>query len=352
MKPTSLLILLAAASSSQAGSSKDDITMPQAASPWRFGIGYAPLIGLKTGFSGLGTFNRNFPEQPLGGGQDYNYDNGFVRVDSSGNNGAATWNWGYQDASQYDPAGGGSMSYTLTHSLANADASENGENSSGFECYAYFDMGAAAVPLLKDPGATWGFRGGFHYAPVNVENSSVLSSGTFVLTDRFNLGGVLPPGAPYSGSFGGPGPLLGDSPVRSTAGGAAALVAGTRDLDVHLATLSFGSYLEVPVCRNFTVLLEGGVNAAIASGSYDFKSTTTIAGLGTRDSSGSDSDTSILPGGYLGLSGIYQINPQWAVQVSGRYQYLDDFTLGDNGSEAELSFGSTFILSIGALYSF
>ncbi len=185
-----------------------------------------------------------------------------------------------------------------------------------------------------------------------MDNSSVLSSGTFVLTDRFNLGGVLPPEAPYTGSFVGPGPLMGDSPVRSTAAGAAALVAGTRDLDVHLTTLSFGSYLELPICQKFSVLLEGGVNAAIASGSYDFQSATTIAGLGSRDSSGSDSDTNILPGAYLGLSGIYQINPKWAIQASGRYQYLDDFTLGDNGSEAELSFGSTFILSLGALYSF
>jgi hypothetical protein len=244
------------------------------------------------------------------------------------------------------------MSYTLTNSVSDASAKEDGDTASGFEAYTYFDMGAATFPQLKDLGATWGFRGGLHYAHVDVNNNATLNSGTFVLTDRFKLGGVTPPAAPYTGSFNGPGPLINDSPTRSTAAGAAALVAGSRELDVHLTTLSFGSYLEMPLCPKFSVLFEGGLNAAIASGDYDFQSTTAIAGLGSKKSSGSDSDTRILPGAYLGLSGVYQLTPSWAIQASGRYQYLDDFTLQDNGSEAELSFGSAFILSLGASYSF
>jgi hypothetical protein len=352
MKPHFLFALVATASISQAGTPANVISMPEPASPWSFGAGYAPLIGLKTEFSGLGTFNRTFPEQPLGGGQNYNYDNGFVRIDSSGNVGGTTWNWGYDDASQFDPAGGGSIAYSLSNSVADARATESGENASGLEAFTYFDMGTATIPYLKDMGATWGFRGGIHYARVDIGNSAALSSSTFVLTDRFNLGGVAPPPAPYSGSFVGPGPLISDSPVRSITPGAAAVVAGARELDVHLTTMSFGSYLEIPVCPHFSVLFEGGVNAAIASGEYDFTSATTIAGVGTVNSAGSDSSTDILPGIYLGLSGIYQINDNWALQASGRFQYLDDFTLGDNGSHAELSFGSTFLLSVGAIYTF
>ncbi len=347
-----IFLIFAAASSLQAGTPKDAITMPEAASPWRFGLGYAPLLGLKTEFSGLGNFQNSSNPQPLGGGQNYNYDNGFVRLDSSANKGADTWNWSYQDVSQYNPANGGSIDYSITNSLANARATEDGENASGIESYTYFDMGAVNFGPLQARNATWGFRGGLHYANVNIDNNSTLNSDTLVLTDRFQLGGVTPPAAPYTGSFDGPGPLIGDAPTRSISAGAAALVAGTRELDVHLTTLSFGSYLEIPLLQKFSMTLEGGLNAAIASGDYEFQSTTTIGGLGTKTSSGSDSDTSILPGAYLGLSGIYQLNPNWAIQASGRFQYLEDFTLSDNGSEAELSFGSTFILSLGAMYSF
>jgi len=349
-----LTVLSAAACPAMAGqpADADVITHDPAPSRWRFGAGYAPLLGLKADFDGLGAFKGAFNEQPAGGGVDYDYDNGFVHVDSSGNLGGQTWNWSYADDSQFNPADGGSISYSLTHSLADAGAENDSEAESGVECYGYYDMGAVAIPGLRERGATWGFRGGLHYARVNIDNQAALFSGTSTLTDTFHLGGVIPPLAPFSGSFNGPGPLMGDSPDRVVSPGAQALVEGTREIDVHLTTLSLGGYLEIPVVRGFDLTLEGGLNAAIASGSYDFKSATTIAGLGTRNSSGSDSDTTILPGAYVGVSGIYQLTDAWALQASGRYQYMDNFDLESNGSGANLSFDSAFIVSFGALYSF
>ena len=37
---------------------------------------------------------------PASGGADHTYNDGYVLVDSSGNAGGLTWNWGYQNASQ------------------------------------------------------------------------------------------------------------------------------------------------------------------------------------------------------------------------------------------------------------
>lgn len=349
-----LSFLSAAAGHATAGqkAEADAISFATPPSRWRLGAGYAPLLGLKTEFSGLGEFKGAFNPKPAGGAQDYDYDDGFVHLDSSGNNGDQTWNWGYDNDSQFDPADGGSISYNLTNSNANASATEDHGDESGVECFGYLDMGNVAIPLLKESGATWGFRGGLHYARINVGNQDTLSSGTTTLTDRFNLNGTIPPLAPFSGSFNGPGPLIGDSPDRSITSASQALVAGTRELDVHLTTLSLGTYLEIPLCRRFHVTLEGGLNAAIASGSYDYESSTTITGLGTRQSSGTDSETTVLPGLYLGMSGIYQLNDAWAIQAAGRYQYMDNLDLESNGSGANLSFDSAFILSLGALYSF
>ena len=123
-------------------------------------------------------------------------------------------------------------------------------------------------------------------------------------------------------------------------------------MNVHLTTLNLGTYLEVPVTRNFDLLLEAGLSAALAAGSYDFQAATSITGLGTQSTTGHDSDTRILPGAYLGLDGIYQVNRAWAIQAAARYQYLNDFKLGANGSSAALSFNSAFVLSLGLLYSF
>ncbi|MEO5714167.1 MAG: hypothetical protein ABIT37_11825 [Luteolibacter sp.] len=328
------------------------ITQNPAPSRLRFGAAYAPIVGMKTEFGGLGRFNSAFTPQPLGGGRDYDYDDGFVHVDSSGNLGGETWNWGYDNAPQIDPSGSGSLALSITNSSANAGASDDNQAESGIEFFAYYEMGPLNIPALKSLNATWGFRGGFHYAHVDTGNTSTLTSGTVTVTDRYNLNGTIPPLAPYSGSFGGPGPLIGDSPARTTGAGATAFVDGSRDLNVHLTTLNFGSYLEVPVSGKFSVTLEGGLSAAFASGSYDYESSTSIAGLGTRTSSGSDSELSLLPGVYLGMSGIYQINDSWSLQAAGRYQYLDSLELESNGSNATLSFDSAFVLSLGAMYSF
>ena len=350
-----LSILSATAATGLAGepiSTKDAITQNPAASRLRFGAAYAPLVGLKTEFGGLGRFNSAFTPGPLGGGQNYNYDDGFVRVDSSGNIGDQTSYWSYDNDSQFDPADGGSINLSITNSSGNAGASDDNQAESGIEFFAYYDMGAVTFPALKERNATWGFRGGLHYAHVDTGNSSTLSSKAVTVTDRFDLNGVIPPLAPFTGSFNGPGPLISDSPDRTTGAGSTAFVDGSRDLDVHLTTLNFGSYLEVPISGKFHMTLEGGVSMGFAAGSYDYQSSTSIDGLGTKSGSGGDSDLSLLPGLYVGMSGIYQLNGSWAIQAAGRYQYLDSLELESNGSSATLSFDSAFVLSLGALYSF
>src|SRR6478752_3870086 len=121
-----LSVLSAAASPARAG---EPIVAPisKDASPsrWRFGASYAPLVGLKADFNGLGRFNSSSAPQPLGGGVDYEYDDGFVRVDSAGNLGGETWNWGYENDAQYHPANGGSINFSKTTSDGNGRADED-----------------------------------------------------------------------------------------------------------------------------------------------------------------------------------------------------------------------------------
>ena len=57
-----LSVLTAAACPARAGEpdAAAPISMAYAPSRWRFGAGYAPLIGLKTEFTGLGKFMQGF----------------------------------------------------------------------------------------------------------------------------------------------------------------------------------------------------------------------------------------------------------------------------------------------------
>lgn len=362
--PLLTLCVLNAAAPAEAGDLRESVvrtddaksaptlTTPEAASRWRMGAGYAPILGLEAKFGGLGRFRSPFAPQPLGGGIDYEYDDGFVRVDSSGNAGGLTWNWGYENDSQYNPAGDGSIDFHLTNSLANGRADERGAADTGFEVFGYYDMGGLAFAPLKALDARWGFRGGLQYARVNLSNGDAISTTLITTTDSFGLDGSIPPSAPYEGSFFGPGVLLGDSPSRSVTIGGQGLVSGSRELDAHLFIPQFGGYLEVPVADKFSVTAEAGVNLGIASGDYEFHSATTVAGLGTQQSHGRDSATRFLPGVYAGVSGIYQIDEHWSLQGAGRYQYLKPFELGAGGTDATLSFDSAFVLSLNVLYSF
>jgi hypothetical protein len=350
--PLPLLVLTA--TSAYAGEPRlADITAtPAANSPWRVGAGYAQFLGLKTKFSGLGTFNNPNTLQPLGSGINRNYDNGYVRLDSSGNLGGQTWNWSYNNSSQYNSAGSGSINQSITNSLANAGTDEDGSSKPGAEIFAYYDMGAAGFNGRGKQPATWGFRAGLQYSRVNEDNQDLLSSGLTTTTDSFSLGGTPAPAAPFVGNPSGPGPLLSDNPTRSTANGGSGLVSGNRELDVDLTLLNLGSYLEIPVTEKFDVLVEAGVSLGLADGSYSFRSSTTITNVGTQTSSGSDSSTDFLPGIYLGLGSTYKINDDWSILGSARYQYLQSYDLSASGSQASLSFNSAFVISLSAAYSF
>lgn len=361
-RPFPLPLLVLTAATAFAGEPRlAEITTPAATSPWRVGAGYAQFLGLKTKFSGLGTFNNPNTLQPLGSGINRTYDNGYVRVDSSGNLGGQTWNWSYNNSSynntpQYNPAGSGSINQSITNSLANANTDEDGGSKPGAEIFAYYDMGAAGFNGRAKQPATWGFRAGFQYSRVNEDNQDQLSTGLTSTTDRFSLGGTPAPAAtptlPFVGNPSGPGPLLSDNPTRSTANDGSGLVSGNRELDVDLSLLNLGSYLEIPVTDQFAVLVEAGVSLGLADGSYSFQSATTINNVGTQTSSGSDSSTDFLPGIYLGLGSTYKINDDWSILGSARYQYLQSYDLSASGSQASLSFNSAFVISLSVIYSF
>lgn len=334
------------------GLAKGGLFEEPARSRWSLGGGFAPLVGVDARFSGLGNFSNPLAALPLGGGQNYVYDNGFVGVDSSGNAGGLTWNWGYDNNAQYSVAGD-SLDYSISNSLANASVEENGGLNGGFEVFGLYEMGEIPSLQLRGRPSRWGLKATFHYANISIDNGSTLTSDVTRVNDSFALNGVLPPLAPYSGSFGGPGPLLGDAPSRSVSTIAdGAIVTGSRDLDVDLFSLSVGPYLEFPITDRFSVSTELGLSLAIASGDYDFRTSTTIAGAGTQTSSGSGSETSFLGGVSLGANAIYQFTEKWSAYGGVKYQYFGDFEIDAGDSTAELDFGSAFQFGLGAIYRF
>jgi hypothetical protein len=259
------------------------------AGEWSFGAGYAPIIGLRTEFRGFGNFQNPFPVPAPAGGSNYFYSNGSVQVDSSGNAGGLTTFWAYNNAAQYDPAafgGNGGINFSAFSSGLSGAGSVVDNNvaaAAGFELHGYLDLGAVSFlpSLVEGRSVSWGLRTGVQYARVNNTNNAGQVGSVGTITDSFNLNGVIPPAAPYAGSFLGPGPLLGDTPTR-TNGTVAAAISGYRNLDVQLFVSTFGSYLAVPVAKKLDVMLEGGAVLALANGSYKYESTVAVPGAATQ----------------------------------------------------------------------
>lgn len=319
---------------------------------WRFGTSFAGFVGVKTSFTGLGTFQSAFAPAALGGGTNYNYDDGFVRLDATGNAGGLTWNWGYNNASQFNPAGTGSISSSISNSAANG-AIEDSSGGAGFEFMAYYEMGEVPWSAEGKKRPVWGMRSAFQYARLGGNSRQDANGDVIRTTDSFDLGGIIPPAGPYAGTFAGPGPVIADAPTRTTqviAGGAN--VAGYRQFDTDLFSLNFGPYMEFQVQEKLSFGVEAGLALAIASGTYRHESTTTIAGVGTQTTSGNGSRTAFLPGGYLGVNATVEVNEKWSIYGAARYQYMKDFEVSAGGSQAQLSFGSAFVLSAGAIFRF
>ena len=333
-----------------AESLKNDIEF-KVSSPWRLGAGYAPILGMKTDFVGIGAV----PSVSNAPGQNRQYLDGYVRVDSSGNAGGDTTFWNYGSTSQ--EVGGNiafqSLASSASGSQGGSISDSNVAAAASFEIYGFYDMGTATILGLKDKNATWGLRTGIQYAHVDLNNNGSSSGRASTFTDSFGLGGNPAPGPGFNSSFAGPNQLISDVALNRTFGGSTNVqVSGNRSLSVHLAISQWGSYLEIPLCKKVDLALEGGFLLAIASGNYDYQNRVSIGNSAGQTVRGSNSRTRFLPGFYAGLGLSYELTPRLNLLTNIRYQYLNNYQVTANGSMAKLDFSGAYVLGISALLKF
>ncbi len=238
-------------------------------SDWNhFGINFRLGLNIKAKFSNVGTFTGQ-SAPPLSGGVDHNYSDGFVRLDSSGDRGGVTWNWGYQNASQI--SGNGTL---LMHSASSdgATSAANDDPRLGLDVNYARDLGCIG-------SGRWGLKVALGFTDVKIRDTQPLSGAVNLITDAYSLGGITPPQAPYAGSFYGPGPVISDTPTRSMAtipGGA--VISGSRQLDSWLYDFRFGPYLEVPLVQKLSLEMGVGLAVGVADSTFSFADTATTSG--------------------------------------------------------------------------
>ena len=299
----------------------------------RFGLSYRAGFNVSAKFKSPGS---GVNPGPASSGVNHNYDNGYNRVDSSGNTGQGacencTWNWGYRNASQVSQDGL-FISYSATSTEGEADADEDVNH--GAEFTYQRELGRIGK-------AYWGVEGAFTYMTLGLEGSL----DTTRTTDRYSLTvegtTITPPLPPYSGSFQGPGPVISDIPIRAIS----QLASSSRDFDVDIYGFKLGPYIEWPFAEKWSLLFSGGL--AVASVNSDFKLTD---GLTRASDSDSDSDWNV--GAYVSANIIYNITRSVDVFAGAQYQYLGEYSHKFGVHEAELELGETVFGVVGVGFSF
>ncbi len=335
------------------------VTQPRAlaqnnvqASPNQFGVNFRLGFNIDAEFKNVGGFrSRSSIGSAAGGGgatvsatsssMDRFYDDGFVRVDSSGNNGGKTWFWGYDNPSQVQ---GDNLLMHSASSPANGRVEEDSDPQLGFE-FTY------SRRLGNCWGGTWGLASAFGFTDLSIDDNTSLSSRATLVTDAYALGGITPPLAPYAGSFSGPGPLISDAPGRSTLLGTATTT-GHRELDAQIYSLRLGPYWQIPITRRFSALVSGGLALADVDSDFSFSERVKVATVGSSRRSGSNSNNDILVGLFVEAGLDYAFSEQWSAFTGLQYQYLDDFSQSAGGKEVNLDLSKSIYYVLGVRWRF
>jgi hypothetical protein len=266
------------------------------------------------------------------------YNDGYVLGDSRGNAGGLTWNWGYHNSSQ---VAGDNMQFHAIQSSSPSSATDNPQ-------YGAELVYQRVISHLPSSFGCWGLETGFGFTDLDLRNNR---NGTVpVTTDTFPLNGVLPPGAPYNGTFSGPGALLGDTPTRDTTG--SATLTSNQKLSGQLFGIRLGPFVELNLTHQLSLDASVGLTLAPAFVDYDFSETVALAGGGTFATSGHSSKTKLLYGPYAGGMLRYNFNKNWGVYVGAQFQNLTDMEQSVNGHTARLDPGATVYGTAGASWSF
>ncbi len=314
----------------------------------------APGFWVRTGAVIRSGYNVQFTDSsaalPTGAG---NYANGFV-LPSVSTNSPYTWNWGYQDASQVQ---GTTIAYERFDSRPRVGALESGGQSSfGGELRAGFEAFRFEV---FDRDVRFGLEAGYSYSSLSASASGSVTGNASYTRGVYSLIGpggtpIIPPTAPYAGTFGGPGPVITLAPVsiNTLTGAGTSTVQFGLDADIH--TFKLGPYFELPLSRRWVVGLSFGYCTVLPDSEFTIDEMTSYPGT---DIPGSTVKKTIRrsdwqPGGYAELRVNFEINRRVGVYVAGEFQYNEDLEFGGEGRTARVDLGGIYGASAGVRLSF
>ena len=309
----------------------------------RFTLGGTIGFNFKASFRKTPSAPSAINPGPAAGGSNHAYDDGYVRLDSSGDSGGLTWNWGYQNSAQVV---GDSMHFHASDpnpAFAGYNRKVSDDPQYGLEL-----MYQRVIGPVSSAGR-WGFEAAFGYTDMDIANTSSGPGQNRLTTDIYPLNGILPPGAGHAGNFVGPSALLGDTPTRNITTDA---LTSRENLSGQLLNFRLGPFVEWSFTPKLSLGVSVGPALTPASVDYGFTETTLLAGGGTGVARGYFSHDELLYGFYAGATLQCDFSHHWGAYIGGRFQHLNSMEETVAGRTARLDLGATIQATIGIRYRF
>lgn len=312
-----------------------------------FRLGGFVGLNIKADFKVSGNFavTGSNPGQTNVAGVNHFYDDGYVRVDDTGNAQGYTSYWGYQNASQFDGVN------TLTFHSANSYTTSGGSEMNA-DPQIGVDLGYGGQ-LYRLGSALVGWEFGFGWLPINIKDDSQLTASVSRTVHQFNTAGIVLPTAPYNGGPSGIGPTIRDRATASADNMILGVpVSGSRELDVTLYNFRLGPTVHWELHPKIAVAVSGGAAMGIIKGDLKFNETLSFAGGGSANSSGNFSDTHLTYGGYLNAKLMYHAAENGDYYIAVQYMPLGSVDFSGGGREATLNMSGGLYISAGINWPF
>jgi hypothetical protein len=289
--------------------------------------------------------NRKTPD-----GLNFNYDDGYVRTDSSGDAGGYTYNWGFDSARQVSPPATPDNHLALSRTTSADGMSspwKDADVSLGGELVYRHEFGQ----FLNMHNMRWGIEAAGNFANINVNDHASYGGTVTRMTDTF----VPFPGAmitgPRQGTADGPGTLLNDTPISSGMTTGAAAISGVRKIDADMWGFRVGPYLEMPLSQKVNLSLSGGFAGAWLDVGASWRETLAV-GMTQYPFSGSGSDHQFRFGGYVAANAEYQFAHDWSLVGGAQFQSLQNYDQSISGRRVQMDLSNAIFVTLGLSYRF
>lgn len=281
------------------------------------------------------------------------YRDGYVLPDVAGSASPYTWNWSYNSAGQVvgDHLVLSRLDGTPNIGRQNMNLGNpllGGEVIGGYHLRD-FTIGQRAARL--------GFELGYGYFSSSAGlNFTGMGTATRT-TDGFALGGIVPPVAPYAGTFLGSGPLisLNPDPASRTVVSSPATTAFQGTLNTSLHSLRIGPALEVDLTKHLSAAFGAGFSSVYADARLNYVENVSFSNPAMpalAPTQANDTLAKWRPGVYAELLLNYQFTRRLGVFVGGDFQHNDKMTFGDATHRVSLDLSMTYGLKGGLRLEF